>query len=251
MEQREIYVKSTLDGSLQPSLFYKSDMGEGRPLLVGLHSWSLDRFNQIDDMLPQAEKYGFNLLLPEFRGGNLSTNEECTKACASEFAMQDIKDAIDYVIENEGVDRDNIFLLGSSGGGHMTLMMASFCPEVFRVMAAFVPISNLIKWAEYSDHYREHILACCSGDEEEMKKRSPFFNIDNIAKANLKIFHGKYDIVVPVTQSIELYNELMKKYPESRVFLDVFDGGHQMDMHQAMYWILSQYDGSDKVNVTG
>lgn len=251
MEQREILVKSTADGTLQPSLFYKSDKGDGRPCLVGLHSWSLDRFNQIDDMLPWAEKYGFNLLLPEFRGGNLAENPECTKACASKYAMQDIKDAIDYVVENEGVDGDNIFLLGSSGGGHMALMMAGTFPEIFKVIGAFVPISDLIKWAEYSDHYRPHILACCSGCEEEMKKRSPKSLIDGLSKANLKIFHGKYDIVVPVKQSIDLYNKLMEKYPECRVFLDIFDGGHQMDMNQAMYWIMSQYNGNDKINVTG
>ena len=58
---------------------------------------------------------------------------------------------------------------------------------------------------------------------EEMRKRSPISYIDNIAKANVKIFHGKFDPVVPVTQSIELYDAIMKKYPKSRVFLDIFD----------------------------
>ena len=41
MEQTEILVKSTLDGSLQPSLFFKAE-GK-RPVLVGLHTWSYDR----------------------------------------------------------------------------------------------------------------------------------------------------------------------------------------------------------------
>jgi hypothetical protein len=104
MNQREILVKSTLDGSMQPSLFYKA---EGtRPLLVGLHTWSYDRFNQIENMLPFAEKYDFNLLLPEFRGPNLKTNPICTQACGSEFALGDVKDAIDAVIDE--VDKDNI-----------------------------------------------------------------------------------------------------------------------------------------------
>ncbi len=72
-----------------------------------------------------------------------------------------------------------------------------------------------------------------------------------IARANLKIFHGKYDPVVPVSQSLELFSELMKKYPKSRVFLDIFDGGHEIDMEQAMYWIISQYEGKGKTKVTG
>ena len=80
MEQREILIKSTLDSTMQPSLFYKSETNEKRPLLVGLHTWSHDRFNQINNMLPYAQKYDFNLLLPEFRGDNLKTNPICTQA---------------------------------------------------------------------------------------------------------------------------------------------------------------------------
>ena len=57
MEQTEILVRSTIDGSMQPSLFYKSESKDKRPLLVGLHTWSNDRFNQIENMVPIAEKY--------------------------------------------------------------------------------------------------------------------------------------------------------------------------------------------------
>lgn len=251
MKQTEISVKSTLDGTMQPALFYKSETTEKRPLLVGLHTWSYDRFNQIKNMLPYAEKYDFNLLLPEFRGSNTDTNENCTKACGSLFAMQDIKDAIDFVIENENIDERNIFLLGASGGGHMALMMAGFCPEYFKAIGAFVPITDLSKWAEQNKNYRKHILACCENDKQQMIKRSPITYVENIAKANLKIFHGKYDPVVPVTHSIELYNNIVENYKDSRTFLDIFDGGHQIDMEQAMYWILSQYNKTEKATVTG
>ena len=75
--------------------------------------------------------------------------------------------------------------------------------------------------------------------------------IDTIAKANIKVFHGKYDPVVPVCQSLELFDEMMKRHPDSRVFLDIFDGGHEIDMEQAMYWLLSQYNGAKKNKVTG
>lgn len=251
MRQTEILVKSTKDASMQPSLFFKSETNEKRPLLVGLHTWSHDRFNQIQNMLPYAEKLDFNLLLPEFRGNNLKTNPYCTMACGSEYAKQDIKDAIDYVAAHENIDTDNIFLLGLSGGGHMSLLMAGFCPEYFKAIGAYVPITDLEKWAKQNPNYRMHVLACCREDVQEMKKRSPISFIDTIAKANLKIFHGKFDPVVPVSQSMELYGEIMEKYPDARVFLDVFDGGHEIDMEAAMYWLLSQYKGVKKTQVTG
>jgi predicted esterase len=84
-----------------------------------------------------------------------------------------------------------------------------------------------------------------------MKKRSPITHLDTIAKANLKIFHGKRDPVVPVSHSLTLFNEILDKHPNARVYLDVFDGGHQMDMEVAEHWILSQYDGAKNVQVTG
>ena len=44
---------------------------------------------------------------------------------------------------------------------------------------------------------------------------------------------------------------MMKKYPTSRVFLDIFDGGHEIDMEVAMYWLMSQYEDVKKEQVTG
>ena len=38
---------------------------------------------------------------------------------------------------------------------------------------------------------------------------------------------GKDDPVVPVSHSIDFFNEMQTKYPTAKVFLDVFDGGHQ------------------------
>lgn len=250
MEQQELYIKSTLDGTMQPSLFFKSQSAQKRPLLVGLHTWSFDRFNQIGNMLPLAEKYDFNLLLPEFRGQNLKTNPNCRQACGSKLAKQDIKDAIDYLIENENVDRDNIFLLGLSGGGHMALLMAGMCPEYFKAIGAFVPITDLTKWVQENPKYAPHVLACCQ-NEEEMGRRSPISYIDTIAKANLKLFHGKRDSVVPVSQSISFYNAMMEKHPTASVYLDVFDGRHEIDMQTAAYWIMSQYKPTEKTLVTG
>ena len=251
MEQREIWITSSLDGTSQPSLFYKSESGEKRPLLVGLHTWSHQRPNQIKNMLPVAEKYDFNLLLPEFRGNNLKTNPQCTLACGSEYAKQDIQDAIDYVVAHEGVDASNIFLLGLSGGGHMALLMAGKCPEYFKAIGAYVPITDLEKWVQENKNYAPHVLACCSGEGEQMRQRSPMSYLDTIAKANLKIFHGKHDPVVPYTHSVNLYNAIISKYPDASVYLDIFDGGHQIDMQTAVYWFMSQYEGVKATEVTG
>lgn len=251
MSMQEILIPSSLDGTEQPSLLYLSPSPEKRPLLVGLHTWSYDRFNQIEDLLPLARKLDFNLILPEFRGPNLTTNPNPAEACASEVAMRDIRDAVDYILERGYAAPENVFLYGASGGGHMALMMAAYCPHYFKAIASFVPITNLKKWADYNANYRPHILACCGDDETEMAKRSPISYIDKIATANLKIYHGKYDESVPFSHSMELFNAVNEKYPRSRVFLEIFDGGHQALLHRTEEWFTSQYTTAEAVSVSG
>lgn len=251
MQQTELLIESTLDHSLEPSLFYQSVSKEKRPLLVGLHTWSHDRFNQIGNMLPYAEKLGFHLLLPEFRGPNLMNNPRCTEACASPLAVQDVIDAIDYVTVLDNVDAENIFLLGLSGGGYMALMMAAACPERFKAIGAYVPITDLSLWVDENPNYAGHIRACCSNSRDEMLRRSPISYLDEIARANVKLFHGKYDPCVPVAHSIRFFNEMLAAYPDARTYLDIFDGGHEIDMDAAMYWLLSQYNKTVRTAVTG
>ncbi len=251
MIREEIYVKSSLDGSMQPSLYFAAEEAL-RPLLVGLHTWSFGRENQIQYLLGIAKKHDFNLLLPEFRGPNLKDNPMHKEACGSIFAKTDIKDAIDYIKESGSIDENNIFLVGLSGGGHMAMLMAGFIPEYFRAIAPFVPISDIGTWLkEAPEFYYEHIIACTGGDGEEMYDRSPMKYIDKIAKANIKIFHGKYDNVVPVTQSIKFYNLMMERYPEAKCYIDVFDGGHQFSETLCENWLLSQYRKKDNCGITG
>lgn len=250
MLKEEIFVKSSMDGSMEPSLVFRAK-GKRRPLLVGLHTWSFGRENPVKLMLPYAEKYDFNLLCPEFRGSNLSKNPRCTEACGSMLARMDIKDAIDYTIKSYDVDSDSIFLLGLSGGGHMALMMAGLCPEYFRAVGAVVPISDLEWWHKQNVNYRSHVDACCGGSAEEMRLRSPITYLDKIAESNLKIFHGKKDPVVPVEQSLRFYDEMMRRHSDARVYLDIFDGGHEIDMETAMHWFITQSDKGTLAEVTG
>ena len=81
----------------------------------------------------------------------------------------------------------------------MALMMAGYCPEYFEAIAAFVPITDLKKWADYNKSYRRHILACCSSDEAEMAKRSPMSYIEErpeIVSFRTEFGHWEIDTVI-------------------------------------------------------
>ena len=141
----EIKVKSSIDGTEQPNLFYAAKE-KNRPLIVGLHTWSYDRNNQVPKMLPIAKERDYNLLLPEFRGPNLRSNPACFDACGSQKAKQDIMDAVQYILENYEIDKENIFVVGASGGGTMALLMAAYAPKAFRGVCSFVPIADIGEW---------------------------------------------------------------------------------------------------------
>ena len=111
----------------------------------------------------------------------------------------------------------------------MGLLMAGCYPELFRAVSVFVPVTDLKKWHSQNENYAPHIKACCK-TKAEMTRRSPVSFIDGIAKANVKIFAGKYDKTIPVAHSEDLYRTIRTKYPDAKIYLDTFDGGHEMDM---------------------
>lgn len=246
----EIKVVSTLDGTYQPSLFYKAS-GEKRPLIVGLHTWSMDRFNQVEAMLPWAQKLNWHLLLPEFRGPNKPHNPKPTEACGSHLAKQDIIDAIDYVCKNYAVDENAIFLVGASGGGHMALLMAGYAPERFRAIASFVPLTDVEAWYREKYHnpegacYADDIAACCGGEpspatSEEYKYRSPMTYAAQIARSNTSIWTGLWDRSIPCHHGLDMFTKIHKEYPGAHVYFHMFDGGHEMNLGWAEEWFKSQ-----------
>jgi len=244
-DMTEITVRSSFDGSDEPSLLYLPPKKKDRvkiPLVTGLHTWSADRFNQVTKMLPFVQKLGWALLLPEFRGPNLDTNPRGKDACGSPAAKQDIVDAVQYTIRTYAglIDEKNLFVLGGSGGGHMCCLMAGYVPALWRSVSAWCPITDVDRWHGENPHYARHIEWCCGGSPgnsaeaaKEAAGRSPVSYTDEISKAELHIHHGKWDQSVPFMHSYDLYTLVQTTHPLARVYLDIFDGGHDLYYNRA------------------
>ena len=259
MDIKEIVITSSVDGTLQPSLFFDAGDGAPAPLVVGLHTWSYDRFNQGKNYLPLCEKYGFSLLLPEFRGPNLATNPKKSEACGTLLARRDVIDAVKCVCENYAVDGNNIFLIGCSGGGHMALLAAETAPELFRAVEVWCAVSDLVKWHEFQPkcqrNYAPHIEACLGGTPEELPeeyaKRSPARQVEALKDLPVSIHHGRHDPVVPFAHSVELAKNI-EATGNPRVYLDIFDGGHEQLPHHSFEWFAKLAGKKkDAVKITG
>ena len=205
------------DGTGQPAFVmlprgFEAD-GPERPLLVSLHSWSFGYEQRREDLEPLAMAEGWIYLFPDFRGKN-----NRPEACGSELAQQDILDAVEWAKQQYPVDESRIYLVGTSGGGHMTLLMAAKHPEVWAAASAWVPISDLAAWHErHADaNYGEMLRACTGGApgsseavDEEYEKRSPLPWLAGAKDVPLDINAGirdGHEGSVPIRHSLDAFN---------------------------------------------
>ena len=226
-----VQVKSTLDGTLQPCYFWAPEEAKTNavPLIVGLHTWSFDytATSHYKTVLDYARKHGWAMLGPNFRGPN-----KTPPACGGDPAVQDIVDAVNYAKAHVKIDAARVYIVGGSGGGHMTLLMLGRHPEVFTAGAAFCPITDLARWHADSllDHpgrgknYAKMLEGACGGTPaekpDEYARRSPLTWLDRARQAGVGAYivtgiHDGWKGSVPVGHSFRAFNALAN--PEDRV----------------------------------
>jgi dipeptidyl aminopeptidase/acylaminoacyl peptidase len=86
--------------------------------------------------------------------------------------IQDLKDGVNWLVENANVDRERIGTYGGSYGGFMTFMAMFNEPELFKAGAALRPVSD---WAHYNDGYTSNILNRPEDDMIAYRKSSPIY----------------------------------------------------------------------------
>ena len=215
-----IDIPSSKDGSLQKVIYWRPESaarlvdGSAVPLIVFLHSWS-GGFEQGSPWIDRAKKLGWVLIAPDFRGPN-----NRPEACASDLASQDILDAVAYARRDARIDETRIYLVGGSGGGHMSLVMAARAPELWAAVSAWVPISDLAAWHAESktrkNNYAKMLEQSCGGapgpaTEAEYRHRSPLFHLAAAKGVPLDINTGIHDGhtgSVPVSHSLRAFNAL-------------------------------------------
>lgn len=210
-----VMIKSTLDGTEQPSYVILPHAGNGEklPLLVSLHTWSSDLNQRRPELEAMALAKGWIVLAPNFRGVN-----DKPEACGSKLAQQDILDAVEWAKKNHNVDTSRIYLTGESGGGHMTMLMAGKYPDVWAAASAWCGIGDLAAWYNLhkDDKYGAMCRKCCGGApgdsaavDAEYKARSPNTHLAGAVGVPLDIAAGIYDGhfgSVPVRHSMEAFN---------------------------------------------
>lgn len=215
-----VQIPSTFDGTDQPARVYAPSHSCGpRPLVVMLHSWSADYLQ--DDpalaVLAECVRRGWIFVQPNFRGPNQNP-----QACASPQAVQDVVDAVEYVCGKATVDRARIYAVGSSGGGHMSLVMAARAPHLWAGVSAWVPITDLAAWhaesIRWGTKYATDLEQVCGGVpgasaevDLQYRERSSLWFLENARGLPVDIgvgIHDGYTGSVPVHHSLWAFNAL-------------------------------------------
>ncbi|MDD4872912.1 MAG: alpha/beta fold hydrolase [Kiritimatiellae bacterium] len=220
-EVKTVWYHSSADNTFQPAVFYSPETGKPVPLLVGLHTWSADYKQANTYFIKGAKDKGWAMICPDFRGSNTTSS-----ACGSDLAVADIVSAVEYMKNRVKIDPDRIYLMGMSGGGYASMLMAGRHPEIWAGVCSWVGISDLAAWhAETKSqglNYSKHLEAVCGGapgDSSEIDKqyrhRSAKTWLHQASGVPLCINHGIHDghrkSSVPVSQSINAYNILAEE----------------------------------------
>ncbi|MFD2246081.1 alpha/beta hydrolase family protein [Pontibacter ruber] len=228
-EVEQVQITSTADGKQQPALMYNSDSYRMKPLLVVLHSWSSEYLQVVS--IPYAlwaKEYDWVFIQPNYRG-----KFDDPEAVASDVAIQDIVDAVDYAKKTADIDTSRIYIVGSSGGAMTALVAAGKHPEIWAGVVAWVPVFDLVDWYAFSQNYphrdyNRHIVAACGGEPlpgtpaaEEAKRRSPSTYLSNAKGVPLFLAHGTIDVLVPPNHSMRAFNLLAN--PEDRFTQEEMD----------------------------
>jgi pimeloyl-ACP methyl ester carboxylesterase len=235
--------KASWDGT-QQSLIVEVpdgyDPATPTPLLVGIHTWSAEYHQQIEAMGPECARRGWLLVLPDFRGPNLTSNPHATDAGGSRAAQHDVMDAVAYMQSHYNVAPRRIYILGGSGGGHMTLQMAAKYPDVWAAASAWCPVTDFREWHDQpANGYAPHVAAVCGGKpgtsaavDFEYLRRSPRTFLTNAANTFVYINHGDSDPVIWPAQTWRTFEQLKGLRHHAEFWS--FSGGHDLLLARGM-----------------
>ncbi len=226
----EFNLISTADGAEQPVFWLPPSGDHDQPVLVILHSWSSTYTQHAGIPFAKwAKENGWAVIAPEFRGKN-----DDADAVGSDLAVQDVADAIDFAVAQDGVDADRVFVVGYSGGGMMALLIAGQHPDKVTAVSAWGPPHDLVEFYRHSRSnglgYWGDIDKACGGDpreagpaQDECLTRSPSTYLETVREHSVPVFIGQgiRDQYMPTNAAAEVFNALAE--PEDRLSDDDVD----------------------------
>ena len=190
----------------------------GRPAIIRVHGagWAQGVYRRWTNTLPFLHylvQEGYIVLNLDYRGSRGYGRDSRTGIYRQmgETEVQSGLAAVEYLVTEQGVDRERIGLFGGSYGGFFTLMSLFKHPGVFKAGAVRAPVTD---WAHYNHGYTTRILNAPYDDTEAYERSSPIYLAAGL-EDHLLIQHGVQDPNVHFQDSVRLAQRLLELRKEN------------------------------------
>ncbi len=246
-EMIELSVKSSLDGSSGPCLF-DCPANAAAPLLVGLHTWSFDRFNQVDKMLPLCRERGW-AALPA--AGIPRTEHRVQPARAGRLAPRAWRGRMCWTPWNMSPPLTRLTAAGSwrwaaTAAGHGAddgRLRAQTVARGQRLGADGTDPGGMSSGQRHRINLRQGDHGMLRrrarrqpADDAEYRERSPINHVRHCAGQPCPYTTARHDRSVPYTHTANLALA-MEKAGAPRFYFEIFDGGHELRYDTAFRWL--------------
>ena len=235
-----------------PTLLYKPknfDPGQKYPVIVRLHGHPGQWNHSFQLMWQYFIQKGFVLIAPNPRGsrgfGQGFHDLHIADYGGTEF--EDVMNVLNYLQGQPYVDLARKATWGGSGGGYMSLVIATKAPTAFQAQIIRAPVSSwkLLAidrhgasgrhWTATRTPRRERSEFGGAEHEipEEYRQRSPLNFVENVEIPQL-LFHGLRDANVPPRQS-KVWVERMRELGKGQLieYIEYPDEDHGLNRYRA------------------
>ncbi|OBK73655.1 alpha/beta fold hydrolase [Mycobacterium sp. 1164985.4] len=189
-----------------------------------------------NEFFPALLEEGISVFLPNVRGsGGFGRTFMHADDKERRFAaIDDVADAVDYLVEQGIAPADRIACCGWSYGGYLTQAALTFHPDRFAAGISICGMSDLNTWYRNTEPWIAAAAYPKYGhpisDRELLEQLSPLQRVDAMT-APLLLVHGVNDTNVPPSESQQMFEALQEL--NRKVELLMFDDdGHEIDRRE-------------------
>lgn len=212
--------------------YYLYQQNEKAPTAIHVHGGPESQARpEFNELYYKLYKEGYQIAVPNIRGST-GYSKFYIGLDNQEKRMDAAKDVVElrqHLINKHQADKDNIFIMGRSYGGFMTLLLITQFPKLWKGAVDIVGISHfttlLSNTPAWRREQRSYEYGFIGEHDEFMQCIAPLNNTQRI-RCPLKIFHSHNDVRVPYSESVQMYERM--KEEKKDVELTAYENeGHQ------------------------
>ncbi|KUI01975.1 alpha/beta fold hydrolase [Mycobacterium sp. IS-3022] len=189
-----------------------------------------------NEFFPALLEEGISVFLPNVRGsGGFGRSFMHADDRERRFAaIDDVADAVAYLVEHDVAPADRIACCGWSYGGYLTQAALTFHPDRFAAGISICGMSDLNTWYRTTEPWIAAAAYPKYGhpisDRELLEQLSPLQRAEALT-APLLLVHGANDTNVPPTESQQMFEALQALNRKAELLM-FDDDGHEIDKRE-------------------